>query len=127
MPSTNKTPSFGLNQWVAEDTPAMEDFNMDNEILEQAIQLQTVLFLGEVTLFADEWTQANQVYRQDINLSVEDGYLVDLACDSSRLPVIESPIVAVNDNGTIYVETGAPPAMDIVVQVMAVHIEEVAE
>lgn len=127
MPSTNKTPSFGLNQWVAEDTPAMEDFNQDNELLEQAIQLQTVQFLGEVTLFADQWTQLNQVYRQDIHLPVGDGYLVDLACDSSQLPAIESSIVAVNDNGAIYVETSTPPATDIVVQVMAVHIEEVTE
>lgn len=127
MPSTNKTPFFGLNQWIAGDTPDMADFNQDNDILDRAIQLQTVQFLGEATLLAGQWTQVNQAYRQDVDLPVEDGYLVDLTCDSAILPEIESPIVAVNDNGEIYAETSAPPAVDISVQVMAVHIEEVTE
>ncbi|MGI6269006.1 MAG: hypothetical protein ACOYKJ_00500 [Candidatus Howiella sp.] len=36
MASTNKTTN-GLNQWVLSDTPKMEDFNADNQILDAAI------------------------------------------------------------------------------------------
>jgi len=127
MPSTNKTPHFGLNQWEANDTPFMDDFNQDNEILDQAIQLQTVHFLGNITLFSNQWVKSGQVYRQGVELPVEDGYMVDLTCDSSQLTAIENPIMAVNDNGNIYAETCTPPLTDIEVQVMSIHIKEIAK
>ena len=39
MASTNKTEHIQLNQWVLDDPVLMEDFNMDNQRIEQAIQL----------------------------------------------------------------------------------------
>lgn len=38
MSSTNKTGSLGLNQWVLEDPPLMEDFNADNVKIDEALQ-----------------------------------------------------------------------------------------
>lgn len=38
MPSTNKTPYLGLNDWVLEDTPEMDDYNQDNQILDAAVR-----------------------------------------------------------------------------------------
>lgn len=37
MPSTNKTPSLGLNSWVDTDKPRREDFVQDNLIVDEAI------------------------------------------------------------------------------------------
>lgn len=37
MPSTNKTPNLGLNQWLGTDKPKREDWNLDNSLTEQAI------------------------------------------------------------------------------------------
>ena len=34
MASSNKTPNFGLSQWVGSDKPKREDFNADNLILD---------------------------------------------------------------------------------------------
>lgn len=37
MPSTNKTPNIGLNQWEGADKPKRTDFNADNAILDKII------------------------------------------------------------------------------------------
>lgn len=37
MPSTNKTPRYGLSQWVGGDKPSMLDFNADNRAIEAAV------------------------------------------------------------------------------------------
>lgn len=37
MPSTNKTPNFGLNQWLGTDTFARTDFNADNLAIDSAL------------------------------------------------------------------------------------------
>jgi hypothetical protein len=38
MPSTNKTPNFGLNQWAGSDRPVRADFNKDNEIIDAELK-----------------------------------------------------------------------------------------
>ncbi len=37
MPSTNKTPNLGLNNWIATDKPKRTDFTADNLLLDQII------------------------------------------------------------------------------------------
>lgn len=37
MPSTYKTPNYGLNKWTGSDKPKMDDFNLDNEKLDAAL------------------------------------------------------------------------------------------
>lgn len=47
MPSTNKLPNTGLNQWLITDKPAMEDFNRDNEIIDaMAGHLKKTPYIG---------------------------------------------------------------------------------
>ncbi len=38
MPSTNKTPFLQLNRWIGGDKPKMEDFNVDNQKVDTALQ-----------------------------------------------------------------------------------------
>lgn len=37
MPSANKTPKFGLNQWQGNEYPKLEDFNGDNAKIDAAL------------------------------------------------------------------------------------------
>lgn len=37
MPSTNKTPNFGLNDWISTDKPVRADFVADNRIIDGAL------------------------------------------------------------------------------------------
>lgn len=47
MPSTNKLPNTGLNQWLITDKPVMEDFNRDNEIIDaMAGHLKKTPYIG---------------------------------------------------------------------------------
>lgn len=47
MPSTNKLPNTGLNQWLLTDKPVMEDFNRDNEIIDaMAGHLKKTPYIG---------------------------------------------------------------------------------
>lgn len=47
MPSTNKLPNTGLNQWMKTDMPVMEDFNRDNKIIDaMAGHLKKTPYIG---------------------------------------------------------------------------------
>lgn len=37
MPSENKTPHYGLNQWQGNEYPMREDFNRDNALIDAAM------------------------------------------------------------------------------------------
>lgn len=37
MPSENKTPHYGLNQWQGNEYPKREDFNQDNALMDAAL------------------------------------------------------------------------------------------
>lgn len=39
MPSTNKTPILGLNQWIDTDKPVREDFDRDNRLIEEKVAI----------------------------------------------------------------------------------------
>lgn len=41
MSSTYKTENLGLNNWIGSDTPEMEDFNRDNDLIETAVSQHT--------------------------------------------------------------------------------------
>lgn len=41
MSSTNKTEHIKLNKWVQSDTPVMNDFNTDNEIIDSVVYSHT--------------------------------------------------------------------------------------
>lgn len=47
MPSTNKLPHTGLNQWIGSDKPIMADFNRDNQIIDGLVgHLKKVPYVG---------------------------------------------------------------------------------
>lgn len=41
MPSENKTPHYGLNQWQGHEYPKREDFNHDNDLIDTALAAHT--------------------------------------------------------------------------------------
>lgn len=41
MPSENKTPNYGLNQWKGSEYPKRTDFNEDNDLIDAALAAHT--------------------------------------------------------------------------------------
>lgn len=94
MPSVNKTPNIGLNQWEGNEYPKRTDFNEDNLKTDQAIQA-----------IHTEKAQPNGIATLGADGKVP----------STQLPVIEVPVTSVNQKTGAVVLTasdvGAAPAV----------------
>lgn len=85
MPSTNKTSTLNLNQWLATDKPVMADFNNDNQILDNFIAggIPRLMASGEFEIVAGcirqdpanraHWNFLNDTEHQ-CNIGVSDIY-----------------------------------------------------
>lgn len=60
MSSTNKTDNLHLNNWIGSDVPKMEDFNLDNSIIDRAFSQHTSS--GDIHTSADEKEAWNSPY-----------------------------------------------------------------
>ena len=75
MPSTNKFPNSGLNQWLKTDRPTMDDFNNDNRIIDAKIAvLKNTPYIGDDG-FWYLWDSENSAYvNTEIPARGERGY-----------------------------------------------------
>lgn len=72
MPSTDKT-SLGLNQWLPNDKPTMEDLNKDNVVIDEKLsnKANKQLIQGGVIAKAG-WAISGACYKTDTGLLVLD-------------------------------------------------------
>nr|DAJ10319.1 MAG TPA: hypothetical protein [Caudoviricetes sp.] len=49
MPSENKTPHYGLNQWQGNEYPKRADFNEDNDLIDAALTAHTTDTIAHMT------------------------------------------------------------------------------
>jgi len=85
MPSTNKTPHLGLNDWNLTDKPEMADFNEDNRIIDQAVssRIPNREFLSAEVISVDIGNLRNTImslprYRNaNLTINVNPGTITD--------------------------------------------------
>ncbi len=83
MASTNKTPYYQLNQWVADDSVLRTDFNLDNSKIDQALR--------SVTPVSGFYTGTGEGKTQTISLGFQPRILLvfpmgGLCLDGRKLP-----------------------------------------
>jgi len=122
MGSTNKTTQVQLNQWIGSDILRREDFNYDKNVLDKQILLRNKAWQDNITLYADQWMQNGDKYVHTLHCTDEPGIRVDLSATIPNLLALDTPIVAANENGSLFAETISPPKYNICVQATMTYV-----
>lgn len=87
MPSSNKTATIGLNQWLGSDKPVKDDFNEDNRLMEETVSALTAR-VEAVEQTENGTALTNHIQNKDVHCTAEEKALWNAAGSVSVMTYI---------------------------------------